>query len=203
MNTQPTPIWQTPQTTYRRHDSGAFLDYSPAQYAGMSNRAKAKLDADREKRSEQNRARYDQYTRLVVAAYESGEFRYDDKDVHEDARQALYRYQMDTRWEIYKPKVDVLWKRRAPLEEINIGDRLYDFMSKSYAVVEKKFKKSVRVNAEKYGLRTIEAWQLHKASYADARVIVRAELLASATDEEDKQWWLRLYEKIGDNDTWK
>lgn len=128
-----------------------IAEISPAQYAGISKRARREYD---KKRSAEWQASYDikqEWYEKVTQAYVLGKFKLEDPGVSDAVKTAVWRYETDLKEEREKVAQEQARKENQiiSVDELVIGDRVHSIMYREYGVVIKKFKKSVRIRWEK------------------------------------------------------
>lgn len=150
-----------------------IAEISPVQYGRMSARAKKAYDAKRAAEWEASGVAKERWRKEVLRAFDLGQFRLDDDDVTEDAREAVRLGQRRVAEAAEKSALALARTANQVLPgELEVGDRVYDLMRGKYGTVSKVFKKSARVDYGD-GASTTGIGGLQWHSYNDLLEVVK------------------------------
>lgn len=141
--------WQISASHYQRlkgvHQPH-ICEISPWQYSQMGKQQKAAYDKKRAAEWNASAEVKSEWAQLLLAAYDRGEVDLTSTDTHEEAREYI-RLGLRCRKEAEK-KVEFEKARLAnqirSVDEVSVGDRVFDIMGSRYGVITKKNRQSVR-----------------------------------------------------------
>jgi hypothetical protein len=144
-------------------------EISPMQYAGLSKQGKAEYDAKRSREWEASAEAKREWRDLVMAAFERGEITLETPGLHPDAKSSVFHGLAERRKAQEKLTMDQATEenRIHSVDELEVGDRVFDIMGNIYGTVSKKFKTSVRLDTERWGPLTVPARRLEWLSHDD------------------------------------
>lgn len=146
----PTEVWKIGRDAFQARmgvHRPWIAEISPAQYAGMSKRAKAAYDTKREREWEASANCAQAYEQLCFAAFEADNGILTHADLHPDAKRAIMteinrRTKEDAQARFRRAQV---WNTLEVINQVKPGDRIYTLLYGRYVTVVKTFKASVRV----------------------------------------------------------
>lgn len=127
-----------------------IAEISPFQFSRMSERQKKQYEA---KRSVEWQASADvkiEWKNIVIDAYEKGLFTLDDPNILKEVKDAIQYALRKKAEEKLKESFEQAWKENSikSMDEVKIGDRVFDIMTRRYGTIDKKFKNSVKLRLE-------------------------------------------------------
>lgn len=156
-----------------------IAEISIPQYAGLSKRAKREYDAKRAKEWQASADAKTEWRNKVMEAYDKGIITKNTPNLHPDARSAITLALIAKEKQQKETTFDKAYAENhiKSISELNVGDRVYDIMTRSYGKVEKTFKNSVRIRLDeplRYAGKvdetlTVNVRQLQRKSYDDLK----------------------------------
>lgn len=124
-----------------------IAEISPAQYAGMSKRAKAQYDKKRAAEWQASADAKAEWQRLILEAYHAGTITLETPGLHPDAKNAITGGLVKEREAATKQALAEATERNniTSVDDVKVGDTVWNLMLRRYGIVFKIFKRSVRL----------------------------------------------------------
>jgi hypothetical protein len=173
------PVWQMGPSRYLAlhgiHEPW-IAEISPMQMGRMSERAKKAYEVKRSAEWTASMKGKQDWAAEVFAAFERGEFTLKSAEAHPDAVSAVRTELVarDKRVLEAAKKVAHVENRIRSIDDVTIGDRLYDIGYSRYVHVVRKFKNGIRVRDDGGREYTADARRFQRFQYNDVPVPGRA-----------------------------
>lgn len=169
------PLWTKTPSTYLREKNiyePWMGEISETQMARMSKRQRKSYLAKRGGEWDAAKQGKNEWGDQVYEAYKRGEFDLDNPESSFEARDVVRkRIKLDQ-----ESAVSDAWtgsNNIQSVEELNVGDRVFDVMRRDYATVTKKYKNSVRVKFDDLPTEsTVNVRQLKRQSFDDLKASI-------------------------------
>jgi hypothetical protein len=142
------PVWQQTASEYQAM-MGVHQPYiaeiSPWQYSTLGKQAQARYDATRRQEWSASFAIKRTWLRLIVEAFERGDFALTDEGVTSETKTAIFHYQRDREEADYSQRLSIAGRsnRFAATTCVRVGDRIYSPLGGGYVIVTKVNRKTL------------------------------------------------------------
>jgi hypothetical protein len=128
-----------------------IAEISPWQYSTMSKAGKARYDKQRREEWVASGEAKGQWLSLCMAAYDAGTITLDSPDLHEEAKDRIKGQLLKRRKEQAEAQHQerLRQNRITSLDDVNVGDRVFDIMVRGYGRITRKYKTSVHLELER------------------------------------------------------